>query len=81
MSDLVLYIEDRLSCDNIIVHLCFLILQVLAYFSGKLEQNGGHLSPAEVLEVIKQGSVQFRRDRLKVKNCHQTKPTNMTCGP
>lgn len=38
---------------------------VLSYFSGKLEQNGSNLSPAEVLQVIKQGSVQFRRDRLK----------------
>ncbi|XP_053388105.1 dymeclin-like isoform X2 [Mercenaria mercenaria] len=38
---------------------------VLAYFSGKLEQMGGNPMPTEVLEVIKQGSLQFRRDRLK----------------
>lgn len=41
---------------------------VLAYFSGKLEQMGGNPSPTEVLNVIKQGSLQFRRDRLKVCN-------------
>ena len=39
---------------------------VLAYFSGRLEQMGGNLSPSEVLDVIKQGSLQFRRDKLKV---------------
>lgn len=38
---------------------------VLAYFSGKLEQMGGNPSPSEVLSVIRQGSLQFRRDRLK----------------
>ncbi|KAL4216559.1 hypothetical protein ACF0H5_024282 [Mactra antiquata] len=38
---------------------------VLAYFSGKLEQMGGNPSPTEVLSVIKQGALQFRRDRLK----------------
>ncbi|KAH3746684.1 dymeclin-like [Dreissena polymorpha] len=38
---------------------------VMAYFSGKLEQVGGNPSPSEVLNVIQQGSRQFRRDRLK----------------
>lgn len=39
---------------------------VMAYFAQKLEQKGGNPSPSEVLEVIQQGSLQFRRDRLKV---------------
>lgn len=39
---------------------------VMAYFSAKLDQKGGNPSPSEVLEVIQQGSLQFRRDRLKV---------------
>lgn len=38
---------------------------VLNYFSARLEKNGSNLSPSQVLEVIKQGSLQFKRDRLK----------------
>ncbi|CAI9733168.1 Hypothetical predicted protein [Octopus vulgaris] len=38
---------------------------VLAYFSSKLEQNGQNLSPNEVLTTIKEGSLQFRKDRLR----------------
>ena len=39
---------------------------VLSYFSTKLDTQKSTLSPGEVLDVIKQGSLQFRRDRLKV---------------
>lgn len=38
---------------------------VLCYYSAKLEQAGANLSPQQVLEVIKEGSKTFRRDRLK----------------
>ncbi|XP_071098647.1 dymeclin-like [Haliotis cracherodii] len=38
---------------------------VLSFFSSRLEQNGKNLSPADVLESIKEGALQFRRDRLK----------------
>ena len=39
---------------------------VMAYFGAKLEHLGSSPSTTEVLEVIRQGSLQFRRDRLKV---------------
>ncbi|XP_060076610.1 dymeclin-like [Ylistrum balloti] len=40
---------------------------VLAFFNTKLEQNGhtATVSPAEVLDLIKDGSKQFRRDHLR----------------
>lgn len=40
---------------------------VLSFFSARVEEHGkgSNLSPSEVLEVIKEGSVQFRRDKLK----------------
>lgn len=38
---------------------------VLSYFSTRLEVNGQNLSPSEVLTTIKEGAVQFRKDRLK----------------
>ncbi|OWF38655.1 dymeclin-like [Mizuhopecten yessoensis] len=40
---------------------------VLSFFNTKLEQNGhkANVSPAEVLELIKDGSKQFRRDHLR----------------
>ncbi|CAE1315788.1 DYM [Acanthosepion pharaonis] len=38
---------------------------VLSYFSSRLELNGQNLSPSEVLTTIKEGAVQFRKDRLK----------------
>jgi hypothetical protein len=50
-----------------IFHPILLLLQVLCYYSAKLEQNGSHMSPNEVLEVIKEGSKTFRRDRFKVR--------------
>ncbi|KAL3886406.1 hypothetical protein ACJMK2_026404 [Sinanodonta woodiana] len=38
---------------------------VLSFFSARLEQNGTNLSPTEVLGIIKQGALTFRRDKLK----------------
>ncbi|XP_076439068.1 dymeclin-like [Babylonia areolata] len=40
---------------------------VLTYFSARLEKNGSssNMSPQQVLDIIKEGSKQFRRDRLK----------------
>lgn len=38
---------------------------VLSFFSARLDRNGSSLSPPQVLEIIKEGAVQFRRDRLK----------------
>lgn len=38
---------------------------VLSFFTTRLEQQGNSLTVSEVHAVIKQGAVQFRRDRLK----------------
>ncbi|ELU06913.1 hypothetical protein CAPTEDRAFT_6632 [Capitella teleta] len=38
---------------------------VLSFFSARLEQADKNLSVPEVAEVIKQGALQFRKDRLK----------------
>ncbi|KAK7475756.1 hypothetical protein BaRGS_00032977 [Batillaria attramentaria] len=38
---------------------------VLSFFSARLDRNGSSLSPPQVLEIIKEGALQFRRDRLK----------------
>ena len=43
------------------------IFQVLAFFSARLEQHPDQtLSVGVVLDVIKQGALQWPRDRLKV---------------
>ena len=43
------------------------IFQVLAFFSARLEQHPDQtLSVGVVLDVIKQGTLQWPRDRLKV---------------
>ena len=45
----------------------FVIFQVLAFFSARLEQHPDQtLSVGVVLDVIKQGTLQWPRDRLKV---------------
>ncbi|XP_041356321.1 dymeclin-like [Gigantopelta aegis] len=38
---------------------------ILAFFTARLEQNGKNISPSEVLEIINEGAIQFRKDRLK----------------
>ncbi|KAL5020400.1 hypothetical protein ScPMuIL_003292 [Solemya velum] len=38
---------------------------ILNYFSTRLEQNGASLSPSEVLDIIKVGAIQFKREQLK----------------
>ncbi|KAJ8311410.1 hypothetical protein KUTeg_010765 [Tegillarca granosa] len=38
---------------------------VLSFFSARLEKDSTNLSPNEVLEIIKEGAVHFRRDKLK----------------
>lgn len=43
-----------------------LIFQVLNFFTARVESLDKSVSVQEVVEVIKQGAVQFRRDRLKV---------------
>ena len=40
--------------------------QVLSYFTNKLEQQQKNLAVPEVQEIVRQGVLQFRRDRLKV---------------
>jgi len=43
------------------------VFQVLAYFSARLEQHPDQtLSVGVVLDVIKQGALQWPKDRLKV---------------
>lgn len=43
------------------------LFQVLAFFSARLEQHPDQtLSVGVVLDVIKQGTLQWPRDRLKV---------------
>ena len=54
----------------------FLSLQVLSYFTTKLDGLDKNMSPSEVLEVITQGALQFKRDRLKV----STQITNTVGG-
>lgn len=45
----------------------FCYIQVLAFFSARLEQHPDQtLSVGVVLDVIKQGTLQWPRDRLKV---------------
>ena len=60
-------------CISIVRHInrCVLsnaccVFQILVFFTARLEQNGKNISPAEVLEVINEGAMQFRKDRLKV---------------
>ncbi|KAJ8311402.1 hypothetical protein KUTeg_010757 [Tegillarca granosa] len=38
---------------------------VLSFFSARLEKDSTNLSPNEVLEIIKEGAVHFRREKLK----------------
>lgn len=48
----------------------FFSTQVLAFFSARLEQHPEQtLSVQVVLDVIKQGTLQWPRDRLKVCVC------------
>ena len=56
--------------DEKLVFLHLSHLQVLTYFSAKLDQEqteGTQLSVQEVLEIIKQGMLQWPRDRLRVR--------------
>jgi len=41
-------------------------LQVISFFSSRLEQAGAELSVERVLEIIKQGAVALPKDRLRV---------------
>lgn len=43
-----------------------LCLQVIGFFSARLEQAGSDLSVEQVQEVIRKGAVALPRDRLKV---------------
>ena len=51
----------------VLVNAQFTSVQVLAFFSARLEQHPEQtLSVQVVLDVIKQGALQWPRDRLKV---------------
>lgn len=52
-------------------NISFLPLQVLSFFSARLENADKNVSVPEVQEIIRQGALQFKRDRLKVSfiNC------------
>ena len=53
----------------------FICLQVLSYFTAKLETCDKNISVPQVLEIVTQGAMQFRKDRLKVSGIfHKHRP-------